>query len=59
MNGLLQGLHALAYTLFALALLTELGNVLCRRMLIRMTRPRMPGASSDGAFSAGRLIGWL
>ncbi len=29
MNGLLQGLHALAYTLFALALLTELGNAGC------------------------------
>ena len=59
MNGLLQGLHALAYTVLALVLLTELGNVLCRRMLIRMRRPGVPDSSADGAFSAGRLIGWL
>jgi len=59
MTGLLLGLHALVYTGCALFLLTVLGNVLCRTLLIGLKRPQVAGSATASAYSAGRLIGWL
>lgn len=55
----LQGLHALAYTGSALVLLTTVGNVLCRELLTHLGQPPVTASPAAGAYSAGRLIGWL
>ncbi|MBE7183454.1 MAG: hypothetical protein INR68_03490 [Methylobacterium mesophilicum] len=50
--------HATLYTLSAILLLGEGGNLICRRLLERIT-PAIKASPQNKIFSAGRIIGWL
>jgi len=51
--------YGLAYTGFALFLLTVVGNFLCRRLLLNVRRPQVADSAPATTYAAGRLIGWL